>query len=368
MIVKSLSLKNFRNYSEEKIEFDKRINIIYGNNAQGKTNILEAICLFSLGKSSRTKKDTDMIKFGEDFGEINISFLSKDRDMEGRIFFDLKKRKKIEINDIPVRKNSELSGNLNIVFFGTEYLSLIREGPKMRRKNLDMMICQLDRGYLTAVSEFKRLNEQKASLLKNEKVDEVLLSILNEKILELSIYITKIRYGFIKKIEEKAREIQLDISKGKEELSMNYLASGIKITPENIENLSDLSAKRMLELKDREKRQRECIFGPHRDDIEFFINGNDLKYFGSQGQQKTAILVQKIAEVEIFKEETGEYPILLLDDIMSELDKERQDFIINKINKGQIFITATDSEKFETLRSGKFLKIDKGRLIECTSI
>lgn len=368
MIIEKLELRNFRNYEDEKIEFDKKINIIYGNNAQGKTNILEAIYLFSLGKSNRASKDDELIRFGQEKCEVGIGFSSKERLIEGKILLEKSKRKKIFLNDIPIRKNSELVGNLNVVFFGPEYLSLIREGPKKRRKNLDVMLCQLRPQYLSAISEYKRINDQKSSLLKNDRVDDMLLSVLNEKILELSVYISKIRFEYIKKIERIAKEIQLEISEGKENLSMNYISSGIKIDDEKTENLLGLFEKRMAELKPRELKYRECVFGPHRDDIEFFVNGADLKSFGSQGQQKTAILVQKIAEIELFFEETGEYPVLLLDDIMSELDSKRQDFIINKIKKGQIFITSTDSEKFDGLKSGKLLKIDKGRLVECTSI
>ncbi|MBR5155205.1 MAG: DNA replication/repair protein RecF [Clostridia bacterium] len=368
MIVKNISLNNFRNYSSEKIEFDEKLNIIYGNNAQGKTNILEAIYLFSLGKSNRALKDGDLIRFGEDYAKVDIDFISKKRECKGSLIIENSKRKKIFINDIAVRRNSELVGKLNVVFFGPEYLSLIREGPKMRRKNLDVLICQLNPTYLSSVSEYKRLNEQKSKLLKNDRIDWILFDVLNEKILELSIYISKVRFEYIKKIERIAQKIQLEVSENREKLSMNYISCGLKISEKEIENLSDLYSKRMLELKERELKYRECVFGPHRDDIEFFINGADLKYFGSQGQQKTAVLVQKIAEVELFLEEIGEYPILLLDDIMSELDTIRQDFVLNKINKGQIFITCTDSEKFKNIKSGKFLRIDKGEMTECISI
>ncbi len=368
MIVKSINLDNFRNYNSEKIEFDEKLNIIYGNNAQGKTNILEAIYLFSLGKSNRASKDSDLIRFGEAYAKIDMNFISKMRECHGSIVIENSKRKKIFINDISVRRNSELVGNLNVVFFGPEYLSLIREGPKMRRKNLDVLICQLKPKYLTAVSDFKKLNEQKSKLLKSERIDSVLLDVLNEKILELSIYISKVRFEYIKKTEKIAKEIQLEISKGKEELSMNYVSCGMSIDEEKIKNLPALYSKRLVELKERELKYRECVFGPHRDDIEFFINGSDLKYFGSQGQQKTAILVQKIAEVELMNDEIGEYPVLLLDDIMSELDTIRQDFVLNKIYKGQIFITCTDSEKFKNINSGKFIRIDKGEMTECISI
>ncbi len=368
MIVKNLKLSNFRNYTSDNLEFDEKLNIIYGNNAQGKTNILEAIYMFSLGKSNRSAKDTDLIKFGEETSQIDMDFISKTRLCSGSIKIEKGKRKKISINDIPIRKNSELVGNLNVVFFGPEYLSLIREGPKMRRKNLDVMICQLKPAYLTAVSDYKRLNEQKSRLLKNERIDTTLLDVLNEKILDLAVYISTVRFDYIKKVEKIAQQIQLEVSGGNENLTMNYITSGIRITEDNVGNLSVLSAESMLKLREREIKYRECIFGPHRDDIEFCINDNDLKYFGSQGQQKTSILVQKIAEVELMREEKGEYPILLLDDIMSELDTLRQDFILNKINKGQIFITCTDSEKFKNVKSGRFIRIDKGEMTECTSI
>ncbi len=368
MIVKSLKIKNFRNYSSEKIEFHEKLNIIHGSNAQGKTNILEAIYMFSLGKSNRAAKDNDLIRFGDTAAEINMDFASKGRECQGQILIESGKRKKVLINDIPIRKNSELVGNLNVVFFGPEYLSLIREGPKMRRKNLDVLICQLKPAYLTAVSEYKKINEQKSRLLKNERIDSVLLDVLNEKILELAAYISKIRFEYIKKIEKVAQKIQLEISEGRENLTMNYITSGISVNHENVRDLTGLLKESMLKLRDRELKYRECVFGPHRDDIEFCINEKDLKYFGSQGQQKTAILVQKIAEVELMHEEIGEYPILLLDDIMSELDSARQDFVLNKINKGQIFVTCTDSEKFKNIESGRFIKIDKGEMTECTCI
>lgn len=368
MIIKGLKLHNFRNYEDQKFEFDEKINIIYGNNAQGKTNVLEAIYLFSLGKSNRASKDTDMIKFGETSFEAEIEYISKSREVSGRIYLENSRRKKIFLNDIPVRKNSELLGNLNVVFFGPEYLSLIREGPKRRRKNIDIMICQLKPQYLTAVSEYKKLNEQKSSLLKAERIDEILLSVIDEKVLELSLYIARVRYEYIKKIERLAQKIQLEISEGRESLTMKYISCGIEINDENIKNLSAHFEKKMVELRGRELKYKESVFGPHRDDIEFYINGKDLKLFGSQGQQKTAILVQKIAEVELFCEEIGEYPVLLLDDIMSELDSSRQDFVLNKIKNMQIFVTCTDSEKFKNLEKGKFIRIDKGEVTNCTSI
>ncbi len=368
MIVKDIYFHNFRNYDNEKIEFHEKLNIIYGNNAQGKTNILEGIYLFSLGKSNRASKDFEMIRFGEEISEIKMKFVSRENDCYGEIFLDKKKRKKITLNEIPVRKNSDLVGRFNVVYFGPEYLSLIREGPKKRRKNIDVMISQLKLGYVSALSDYKRLIEQKNILLKEEKIDEIILSVLNEKMLELSEYIIKTRFYYIKKIEEIAKKIQLEISSGKENLEMNYISCGLNIDEKLIENIGEVLKEKSKETFRKEIKYRESIFGPHRDDIEFKINGADLKLFGSQGQQKTAVLVQKIAEVELFKEEIGEYPVLLLDDIMSELDSERQDYVLNKLKNMQIFITCTDSEKFKNMECGKMIKIGKGSVLECTYI
>lgn len=368
MIVKDIYFKNFRNYENEKFEFHDKLNIIYGNNAQGKTNVLEGIYMFSLGKSNRASKDFEMIKFGEDSAEILMNFKSKGNETSGEIKIQKLKKKKIFINEIPVSKNSELVGRFNVVFFGPEYLSLIREGPKKRRKNIDVMISQLRVGYVAALLDFKRLIEQKNNLLKEEKIDKVFLDVLNEKIIDLSSYIIKIRYEYIKKIEKIAQKIQLDISDGKEKLEMNYISCNMNIDEKIVSEIKNILKEKSKVVFEKELRYRESILGPHRDDIEFMINGKDLKLFGSQGQQKTAVLVQKIAEVELFREEIGEYPVLLLDDIMSELDSIRQDYVINKLQNMQIFITCTDREKFINMESGKFFKIEKGSIKECTCI
>jgi len=368
MIVKEINLYNFRNYKNQKIKFNDKINIIYGNNAQGKTNILEGIYLFSLGKSNRAQKDVEMINFDEETAEVNINFLSKERDFSGKIKFDRKKRKKIFLNEIPIKRNSDLVGNLNVVFFGPEYLSLIREGPKNRRRNIDIMISQMKVKYMNLLSDYKKIIEQKNVILKEDFKDKILLSVLNERILELSEYIIKTRFEYIKKIEKIAQKIQLEISDGKENLKIDYISCGLNIDENKIEILKEILKKKSEEMFLKEEKYRECIFGPHRDDFEFKINGQNLKLFGSQGQQKTAVLVQKIAEVELFNEEKGEYPILLLDDIMSELDSLRQDLILNKLQNMQIFITCTDVEKFKIMETANFIKIEKGSMAECICI
>ncbi|MBQ9756858.1 MAG: DNA replication/repair protein RecF [Clostridia bacterium] len=368
MIVKKIKLQNFRNYKNQEIDFNEKINIIYGNNAQGKTNILEGIYLFSLGKSNRAQKDEEMINFEENDASLELDFVSKEREIKGKIDISRKKRKKIFLNEIPVKKNSDLVGSLNIVFFGPEYLSLVREGPKNRRKNIDILISQLKASYMNSLSDYKKLIDQKSVLLKDDFKDKIFLSVLNEKILNLSVSLIKTRFEYIKKIEKIAKKIQLEISGGKENLELEYISCGLNIDEKKIENIEKILTQKAEEVFQREEKYRECIFGPHRDDIDFKINGQSLKFFGSQGQQKTAVLVQKIAEVELFREEIGEYPVLLLDDIMSELDSSRQDFVLNKLQNMQIFITCTDAERFKVLSGANFIEIEKGSMKKCTCI
>lgn len=363
MKVKSLELKNFRNYGNESFIFDDNINIIHGLNAQGKTNILEAIYLFSLGKSNRTIRDSELIKFGEEFCEARLLFEDENRKNTEKICISSKKKKNIYINDILIRKNSELVGKFNAVYFGPEYLDLIKGGPKKRRKNTDIIISQLKVSYFSAAAEMKNIIEQKSAALKSEKPNKMIISVLNERLLEEAVTICKLRYEYLKKIEKIAADLQKQISEENESFEIKYI-SPIGLTEEFDEAFFREEMKKRLE-KNSEKELflKECIVGPHRDDIEYKINGLDVKSFASQGQQKTTVLVQKIAEVELFKEERGEYPVLLLDDIMSELDEKRQRFVTEKIKNMQIFITCTNKEALGKLKKGKFFEISKGRLI-----
>jgi len=363
MIVKNISLNNFRNYENEKIEFSPNVNIIYGNNAQGKTNILEGIYLFSVGKSNRTVHDSELIKFGEKDAKLNLDFFSQGREnsAEFKIFSD--KRKKIEINEIPVKKNSELVGKFNTVYFGPEYMSIVKEGPKNRRKNLDILISQLHKDFFYSLMQSKKIIEQKNALLKKDNPDKMMLSVLNENLIKNSLEIIKYRFEYIKKLEKYSKIYQYEISGGKEDLEIKY-NSFIGY----IEDFDDKKIKKRIEDKINSVLKREILYkesmaGCQRDDIEFFINGKDVKSFGSQGQQKTVVLVQKIAEVEIIKEEKGEYPVLLLDDITSELDIKRQRFLLSKLQNMQIIITCTDRRKFKNMEDTKFIRIDKGRQI-----
>lgn len=364
MIVKNLNLKNFRNYENESFCFDDKVNIIYGNNAQGKTNILEGIYIFSLGKSNRAAKDAEVIGFGHDEARAEMIFEDSRRENSARIDISRSKRKSIFINDIPVRKNSELVGKFNGVYFGPEYLDLIKGGPKKRRKNIDIIVSQLKVSYFSALSEMKNILEQKSAVLKSDRKDKIILSVLNEKLLAASLVICKLRFEYLKKIEEKANILQKEISSEKEDFNIRYVSPIGIIEDFEEEKFLKAMEEKINSALEKEMFLGECIVGPHRDDIEFKINGLEVKNYASQGQQKTAVLVQKIAEVELFKEEKGEYPVLLLDDIMSELDINRREFVTDKIKNMQIFITCTEKEKFDTFQRGKFFEIENGKIIK----
>ena len=363
MIVKSLSLKNLRNYENEKIEFSPSVNIIYGKNAQGKTNILEGIYLFSMGKSNRTYHDEELIKFGENEASLNMNFISGKREISAEIIIKKNNRKRVFVNEIPVKKNSDLVGKFNVCYFGPECMNIIKSGPSFRRKNLDILISQLRKNYFSNLSEYKKATDSKTALLKSEIIDKITLDILNEKLISLCFEIVKYRFLYIKKIEEIAKKVQSEISKGRENIEIKYSSNfGI------IEEFDDEIIKKKIKEKfennfKREVFLKEISVGCHRDDIEYFINGKNVKNFGSSGQQKTVALVQKIAEVYLIYEEIGEYPVLLLDDIMSELDEERQEYIISNIKDMQIIITGTDAEKFKIIPDFREIKIQEGRAI-----
>lgn len=362
MTVKSLTLKNFRNYRESTLDFGDGINIIYGDNAQGKTNILEGIYLFSMGRSPRTNHDVEMVNYDAEKAEICLKFSDKERDLTGEMTLFKNRRKLISINDVPLKKNSELVGRFRVVYFGPEYLGLVKEGPKQRRKNLDVLISQLRPKYFSTLSSYKKLVESKNALLKMDHPNMAMLDILNTKMVDLSAEIMLYRREYIKKLEVIAKEIQKEISSGREELEIRYQTSVGEIDSLDNQGIKELIKAKLQGAKDRELNMRESLIGPHREDIGYFVNGKEAKPYASQGQQKTIVLVEKLAEVQLIKEETGDNPVLLLDDIMSELDRKRQSFILNHIKGMQIIITCTDTEGFDLNGEKKLFKIDEGQV------
>ncbi len=364
MQAKKLELKDFRNYTEQELSFTGGVNIIFGDNAQGKTNILEAIYMFSMGKANRARKDAELIRYGCDSAKAALEFSGRERESTAEINLFKNRRKVITVNDIPIRRNSELVGRFPVIYFGPEYLSLVKEGPKQRRRSIDILISQLKPRYFSALSDLKKITESKNALLKMDRPNAAMLEIINEKLSSISAEVIFYRCEYIKKAAQLAADIQLEASNGAEKLEMLYMSSIGDADGLSIAEIKAKFNKKLEEVSKREFDTRESVVGPHREDIEYLINGKSAKSFASQGQQKTIVLVQKLAEVGIIQEETGENPVLLLDDIMSELDKKRRAFILNHINDTQIIVTCTDTDGFDIPGDARLFEVENGSALQ----
>ena len=341
MWIKNLKIKNFRNYDEENINFNKNINIFYGENAQGKTNIIEAIFLCSLGKSFRAKKDSEMIKLEKNNSLIEIEYEKEDR--EGKIKIELGNKKTIFINGIKIKKLSELLGNINTVIFTPDDINILKGGPQNRRKFLDIMISQLRPNYMHILNLYLKTIEQRNKYLrqiKEEGKDENLLEIWDEKLIEYAIKIYEYRNEFINKIIEKIKKIHKNITDSQEEIELEYITE----CKDKNEYKNLLLNRRKLDII-----KGFTTKGIHRDDFVIYINKKKIDIYGSQGQNRTAMLSLKLAELQVIKDDIGENPILLLDDFMSELDKKRRKNFLENIKDIQVIITGTEKLDIENL-------------------
>ena len=354
MWIKEIELKNFRNYKEEKISLKNNVNILYGENAQGKTNIIESIFLCSMGKSFRTTKDKEMIKINERNCSVEVEYEKSDR--EGQIKIEIGNKKNIFINGIKIKKLSELLGKINVVIFTPDDIEIIKGGPEKRRKFLDIMISQLRPNYMYILSLYQKTLEQRNNYLKQikeEKKDENLLEIWDNKLCEYAIKIHEYREEFINKLIPKIEKIHNEITNNKEKIKIEYMTECKK--KETYLNL--LKQRRKLDII-----KGFTTKGIHRDDFMIYVNGKQINVYGSQGQQRTAILTLKLAELNVIHDEIGEYPILLLDDFMSELDKNRRESLIKNIKNNQVIITCTEKitlENFEYLE----YNVKEGKII-----
>ena len=355
MWIKNIKISNFRNYSKEEIELEKNINIFYGENAQGKTNIIEAIFLCSIGKSFRAKKDKDMIKLNCENAQIEIEYQKSDRD--GKIKIEIGNKKIIYINGIKIKKLSELLGKINVVIFTPDDINILKGGPQNRRRFLDIAISQLKPNYMYNLNLYLNTLEQRNNYLrqiKEKNKDENLLDIWDEKLSEYAINIYKYRKEFIEKIQNKIEKIHNEITDNKEKIKIEYITE----CTNKEEFLNILRQRRKLDII-----KGFTTKGIHRDDFMIYINNKQLDVYGSQGQHRTAILSLKLSELNIIYDEVGEYPILLLDDFMSELDEKRRKNFLEKIKNTQVIITCTDKVKVENekilmynVKEGKIIK------------
>lgn len=350
------------------INFDKSLNIIYGNNAQGKTNILESIYIFSGYKSFRTNKDSDYINFDCNNANLNINYYRENRNKSAEIFFENNK-KQIFINQIKQKSVSSLKGEFITVLFSPDNLNIVKGSPENRRRFLDNSISQIIPKYFFYLNKLEKIILQRTKLLKDIKYNKSLmdtLDIWDDALVEYCSYISMVRNKYINKLNIIAKDIYSQICKEKENFNIIY-------TPNYIQDYKNLP-KEKKEWKDIyyqiiKNNQKEDIlfqktnYGAHRDDILIQINGNNTRYFASQGQQRSCVLALKLAECKLIKESINTMPIILLDDVMSELDENRQEFLLNNLNTGQIIITCCNLALYNSIKYGKIFNIDNGKLI-----
>ena len=368
MKINELSLQNFRNYHAQSVSFSPEVNVIWGENAQGKTNLLEAIIYLSSARSPRARSDREMISFGKADALLRGKIFSRERDFTVEICMAEGRRKKISVNKVALKKAAELSGILNTVYFCPEDLLLIREGAAERRRFMDGCLCQLRPRYAEALAEYHRLYEHKTRILRDSDEHPGLLATLpdfNLRMARFGAVLIHYRARFCERLAHYASAAHRECSGGREELTLRY---------ETVKTLTDPFApqeKIFEQLMEHQKAHeqaelssRMCLSGPHKDDIAVFINGQMARTYSSQGQTRTAALAMKLAEREIYREITGEVPVLLLDDVLSELDARRQEFVLNRIAGGQVFITCCEEDRLEELLGGKVFYVESGTIRE----
>ena len=358
MYIESMELKDFRNYELLSLKFDKGTNIFYGDNAQGKTNILEAVYLCGTTKSHRGSKDREMIRFHEN--ESHIKLRVNKGGISHRMDMHLKKNKAkgIAIDGIPIRKAKELLGIVNIVFFSPEDLNIIKNGPGERRRFLDSELCQLSKIYLSDLFHYNHILNQRNKLLKDIAQKESLkstLDIWDEQLVHYGASVIQSRREFIREMNEVIREIHSSITGGKEQIELIYEPNVEE------ENFSDM----LLKNREKDFKFKNTSSGPHRDDMCVKINHIDIRKYGSQGQQRTAALSLKLSEIHLVERKIKDVPILLLDDVLSELDVNRQNYLLESIKNIQTMITCTGLDEFVNRRFeiNKLFKVVDGTIV-----
>lgn len=367
MYIKSAELKNFRNYKDQKIDFDEKVNIILGNNAQGKTNVIEAIYMSSMGKSFRTSKDSELISFGEENAYIKVEAVRNDIETKIEISL-LSKGKRSSLKYVKkdkkeIKKTSELINNILLVVFSPDDLKIVKDEPEKRRKFIDREACQISPSYFDVLSNYRRVLLQRNAYLKENTVSSDILDIWDEQLAGYGSALTRQRAAFIEKIGEYAARIQDGITAGSEKLEISY-EPDVDILDMDPEEGRGYFYDMIKSSFESDMRNRTTTVGPHRDDIAFIVNGIDMRSFGSQGQQRTCALSLKLAELDLIREENGEEGILLLDDVMSELDGSRQEYLIDTMKNNQLFITTTDLD--ENIRKkfsdAAYYRVESGRI------
>lgn len=360
MYIKKIQMLNYRNYKSLNIDLGKNVNVFMGDNAQGKTNILEAIYYCAFAKSHRTSKDKELINWNEDKAYISV-LVGKDR-LDKTIDINILKdgKKAIRINKIKASKIGELFGNFNVVMFSPEDLRIIKDSPSIRRKFIDMELCQLNSKYYYNLVQYNKVLNERNIILKNKKIDKNIIDIYDIQLANFGNNIIKERLYYIDKLNLYGSNIHKEISSGKENIEFKYIS-----TVKDFENIEDNFYTLLKKNREKDIDKGITSIGPHRDDFTVFINGIDAKSFGSQGQQRSAVLTMKFSSLKIIKELTSEYPVLLLDDVLSELDFNRKRYILSTIGDIQTIITCTGIEDLTSYldKKSKVFKVKDGEIL-----
>jgi DNA replication and repair protein RecF len=361
MIVKKIELSNYRNYDFLKLDLDKKTNILYGNNAQGKTNVLESMYVCSTTKSHRTNKDAELINLNSSEAHIKIYIEKNKREQRIDIHLRRNKTKGIAINGIPIKKASELFGTFNVVIFSPEDLDIIKKGPAERRKFIDMELCQLDKIYVYNLTNYNKIITQRNKLLKDINFRPELkdtLDVWDNQMAEYGAKVIDSRTKFIKDINNIIKPIHKDLTGGLEDIDIIYKPNCEK---EDLYN-------KIIESREKDIKYKSTSCGPHKDDILFFGKDKNIRIYGSQGQQRTAALSLKLAEIELVKRMINDMPVLLLDDVLSELDSNRQNHLLKRIDNIQTIITCTGLDEFIENRFSinKVFQVTEGKIEEKT--
>lgn len=360
MKITEVTLQNFRNYKHETVKLSPFVNVFYGANAQGKTNFLESLRFMSIGKSMRTSKEKELICWDEENAKLKAEIMGEK--VKKRVDISLFKTggKRVRINNLPITKIGELMGVLTTVLFSPDEIGIIKNSPADRRRFIDIALCQLSKAYFYALNKYNKILAQRNSLLKSGKTDENSLYVWDVQLASEGARIAKSRAGFIKRLEECASENHLFLSDGKEKLTLTYEG----VYDSTIELIRDKMMENLKADRDKDIKQGYTHSGIQTDDLRVEVNGIDLRKFGSQGQQRTGALSLKLAEVDIYKQESGEYPVLLLDDVFSELDKTRQNRLVEKIKGMQTVITCTHFDFSYPENIIKYFVVENGKITE----
>ncbi|CQR45795.1 DNA replication and repair protein RecF [Paraliobacillus sp. PM-2] len=369
MHIQELSLANYRNYQDLSVTFDDKVNVIIGENAQGKTNLMEAIYVLAFSKSYRTPRDKELIQWEQNYAKIKSKVYKRKQTFPLEIQFS-SKGKKAKINHLEQRRLSDYIGALNVVMFAPEDLNLVKGSPQIRRRFIDMEIGQIQPVYIYHLGQYQKILKQRNHLLKDlqrrKSKDLTMLEVLTEQLIEHASVILEKRFLFLDLLRKWAGPIHKGISREKENMEIGYLASIDVSEMEDREKIRAKYTNSFHYMVDKEIDRGNTQIGPHRDDLIFYVNGKDVQTYGSQGQQRTTALSLKLAEIDLIKSEVGEYPILLLDDVLSELDQYRQSHLLHTIQgKVQTFVSTTSISdiQHDTIHQAELFHVENGSII-----